>query len=148
MRGPDYFGCACGIIELGSGAQVRLNWLQRGCSAIITPQILEVIMSIQQQIEERLTQSLSPTHLTVVNESHQHNVPANSETHFKVVAVSPAFQGKRQVARHQLIYGALAEQLAGPVHALALHTYSPEEWQLREGDAPESPDCLGGSGGA
>ena len=95
-------------------------------------------MSIQQQIEERLRQLLAPTHLTVVNESHQHNVPANSETHFKVVAVSPAFQGKRQVARHQLIYGALAEQLAGPVHALAIHCYSEDEWQQDGRNVPLS----------
>jgi BolA protein len=39
---------------------------------------------------------------------------------------------------------ALAEELAGDVHALALHTYTPEEWQARFGDAPMSPPCLGG----
>jgi BolA protein len=49
------------------------------------------------------------------------------------------------VARHQQVYAALAPQLAGPVHALALHTYSPCEWQQREREAPASPPCLGGS---
>ena len=39
----------------------------------------------------------------------------------------------------------MAEWLAGPVHALALHTYTPDEWQ-RVGEAPESPDCRGGTG--
>ncbi len=101
-------------------------------------------MSIQSQIEHRLSELLAPSYLSVENESHQHNVPPDSETHFKVVAVSTAFEGKRQVARHQMIYGALREELAGPVHALALHTYAPDEWQQREGGAPQSPDCRGG----
>lgn len=102
-------------------------------------------MSVQQQIEQQLTELLSPSLLEVVNESNQHNVPPNSETHFKVVAVSDAFDGKRKVARHQAVYGALSEQLQGPVHALALHTYTPAEWQERQQAAPDSPDCLGGS---
>ena len=102
-------------------------------------------MLVQEQIEQRLAELLTPVVLDVVNESNQHNVPENSETHFKVVAVSEAFDGKRQVARHQIIYAALAEQLQGPVHALTLHTYTPAEWREREGVSPESPDCLGGS---
>ena len=102
-------------------------------------------MTVQQQIEQQLTELLAPAFLEVVNESHQHSVPPNSETHFKVVAVSDAFEGKRKVARHQQVYAALQEQLDGPVHALALHTYTPAEWQERQQSAPASPDCLGGS---
>ncbi|RLQ21587.1 BolA/IbaG family iron-sulfur metabolism protein [Seongchinamella sediminis] len=102
-------------------------------------------MSVQTEIEQRLTAELSPEHLQVINESHMHSVPANSETHFKVVLACAEFAGKRKVARHQRVYAILAEQLAGPVHALALHTYSPEEWSEREQGAPGSPDCLGGS---
>jgi BolA protein len=102
-------------------------------------------VSVQQQIETKLAQALSPAHLKVVNESHMHSVPPGSETHFKVVLVSPEFDGKRSVARHQLVYRLLADELAGPVHALALHTYTAQEWQQREGAAPESPQCLGGS---
>lgn len=103
-------------------------------------------MSVQEQIEFALTELLSPVVLDVVNESSQHNVPPNSETHFKVVIVSEQFEGRRKVARHQQVYSAVAEQLAGPVHALAIHTYTPTEWQ-EQGVAPESPDCLGGSKG-
>ena len=102
-------------------------------------------MSIQSQIETKLADALPLVHLEVVNESHMHNVPPNSETHFKVVVVSPEFAGRRAVARHQLIYQLLADELAGPVHALALHTYTDAEWQSREGGAPASPECLGGS---
>ncbi len=103
-------------------------------------------MNIQDQIESELRASMSPTILQVLNESSQHNVPPNSETHFKVVIVSEGFVGLRKVARHQQVYTALAAQLQGPVHALALHTYTPEEWRQRE-SAPQSPDCMGGSKG-
>lgn len=102
-------------------------------------------MNVQQQIETQLAADFAPEFLEVANESHQHNVPPNSETHFRVVLVSEAFQGKRKVARHQAVYASVSAQLAGPVHALALHTYTPEEWRDRSGAAPESPQCLGGS---
>ncbi|MFA7552976.1 MAG: BolA/IbaG family iron-sulfur metabolism protein [Spongiibacteraceae bacterium] len=102
-------------------------------------------MTIKAQIEQKLQVAINPVHLDVINESHMHSVPPNSETHFKVVIVSAAFDGKRSVARHQLMYKILADELAGPVHALALHTYTEEEWQRRHAVAPDSPDCMGGS---
>jgi BolA protein len=102
-------------------------------------------MTVQQEIEQQLKAQLNPLFLDVANESHQHSVPANSETHFRVVVVSEAFDGKRKVARHQQVYAALNAQLEGPVHALALHTYTPDEWQQRQQDAPASPACRGGS---
>jgi stress-induced morphogen len=102
-------------------------------------------MVVQQEIERQLQSSFSPVFLDVANESHQHSVPPNSETHFRVVIVSATFDGSSRVARHQQVYAALAQQLAGPVHALALHTYSPAEWQQRQQQAPASPECLGGS---
>lgn len=102
-------------------------------------------MPVQNRIQERLTAAFAPLHLELENESHSHSVPPNSETHFRVVLVSDAFSGMRQVARHQAVYAALADELAGPVHALALHTYDPSEWRARGGDSPASPACLGGS---
>ena len=102
-------------------------------------------MSVQLEIERKLERQFTPVVLEVVNESHQHSVPANSETHFKVVLVSDRFDGQHRVARHREVYAALADQLDGPVHALALHTYSPREWLARQQPAPASPDCLGGS---
>ena len=102
-------------------------------------------MNVQTDIESRLNGELEPQYLEVVNESHMHSVPPNSETHFKVVLVASAFARKRKVARHQQVYGILSAQLEGPVHALALHTYTPEEWAERQQAAPDSPDCLGGS---
>ena len=102
-------------------------------------------MSIKQQIETKLSGALPLALLEVVNESHMHSVPLGSETHFKVVLVSAEFAGKRPVARHQLVYRVLADELAGPVHALALHTYTAEEWRQRSGASPVSPECMGGS---
>jgi BolA protein len=102
-------------------------------------------MSVQETIERQLRSEFSPVVLEVVNESHQHSVPADSETHFKVVLVSGQFEGRRSVARHQQVYASLAGLLAGPVHALALHTYTPGEWRARQGEAPASPACRGGS---
>jgi len=102
-------------------------------------------MTVQQDIEQQLAQQFAPLFLDVANESHMHSVPVNSETHFKVVLVSAQFDGLRKVARHQQVYAALASQLAGPVHALALHTYTSAEWQVRQEAAPASPECHGGS---
>jgi BolA family transcriptional regulator, general stress-responsive regulator len=101
-------------------------------------------MTVQNRIEEKLAAQFAPQHLEVVNESAGHNVPAGSESHFKVVLVAEAFSGKRAIARHRLVNQALAAELAGPVHALAIHTYTAEEWQQRFGAAPMSPPCLGG----
>lgn len=104
-------------------------------------------MSIQAHIEEKLAAAFDLAHLEVVNESGGHNVPAGSETHFKVVLVAETFAGRRPLARHRQVNQALAEELAGPVHALAIHTYTPEEWRTRFGAAPLSPPCLGGKAG-
>lgn len=98
-------------------------------------------MSIALSIEKKLSE-LAPSHLSVENESHKHSVPENSETHFRVEIVSDKFAGMRAVRRHQRVYQLLQEELAGPVHALAIHAYAPDEWQ---DNAPLSPDCLGGS---
>lgn len=102
-------------------------------------------MSIQASIEDKL-RALDPEYLQVENESHMHSVPPNSETHFKVTLVSSRFEGLMPVKRHQQIYAVLAEELSGPVHALALHLYTPGEWQVRGGNRPDSPNCRGGGG--
>lgn len=101
-------------------------------------------MRMYEMIEQRLADSFAPAHLEVVNESGNHNVPEGSETHFKVVLVSPAFEGQRLIARHRAVNAVLAEALAGGVHALAIHTYTEAEWRARFGTAPMSPPCLGG----
>ena len=102
-------------------------------------------MSTQAIIEQRITDSLKPMHLEVINESHMHNVPPGSESHFKVTVVSEEFEGKILVSRHRMINDVLARELEGPIHALALHTMTPDEWFNAGGKSADSPQCLGGS---
>jgi BolA-like protein 1 len=100
---------------------------------------------IQEAIESKLRSSLDPSHLEVINESHMHNVPKGSETHFKVVVVSTRFDGLSPVKRHQLVYGALSQEMKGGVHALAITSRTPTEWEASP-EANASPKCLGGNG--
>lgn len=99
---------------------------------------------METRIVSKLTARFEPIFMQVLNESYMHSVPAGSETHFKVTLVSAAFEGKRQVQRHQAVYACLAEELQQGVHALALHTFSTDEWQANA-QVPASPQCLGGS---
>ena len=102
-------------------------------------------MTIQQSIQSKLTGALSPTHLEVINESRNHNVPPGSESHFKVVVVSGQFEGKMLLARHRTINSILADELNNGVHALSLYTATPAEWEAKNGSVAKSPPCLGGS---
>jgi stress-induced morphogen len=104
-------------------------------------------VTIQQHIETKLQDLLEPSHLEVINESYMHSVPKGSETHFKVVVVSARFDGLSAVKRHQLVYGALSEEMnAKPgIHALAITSRTPAEWETRP-EANASPKCHGGSG--
>ncbi|MBX9754767.1 MAG: BolA family transcriptional regulator [Pseudomonadaceae bacterium] len=97
-------------------------------------------MSMREQLQTTL-QALQPEHLEVLDESHMHS--RGLETHYKVVLVTPLFAGLGAVKRHQRVYACLGE-LMGQVHALALHTYTPDEW-LAQGAAPASPTCSGAS---
>ncbi|WP_080326413.1 transcriptional regulator BolA [Yersinia pestis] len=98
---------------------------------------------IREQIEEKLKAAFVPDHLEVINESYRHNVPAGSEGHFKIVIVSDKFQDQRFLSRHRSIYSVLADELAGSVHALALHTYTRKEWAGLQDTVPASPSCRG-----
>jgi BolA family transcriptional regulator, general stress-responsive regulator len=99
-------------------------------------------MSVQHQIEQKLQQAFAPSHLEVLNESHMHRVEPGSESHFKVILVSSTFDGQRLLARHRAVNAVLASELAGVIHALALHTYTPAEWE-QQGAAPRTPSCVG-----
>lgn len=103
-------------------------------------------MLIHTAIEQKLLSAFDPVFLDVVNESHLHNVPSGSESHFKVVIVTPAFNGMRLLARHRAVNAIVAEELAEKIHALALHTYTPSEWYEYYAEKPPvSPRCYGGS---
>ncbi len=95
-------------------------------------------------IEQKLSAAFAPSHLEVVDESHMHRVPEGAQSHFKVTLVSEGFAGVPLVRRHRQVNEVLAEELAGGIHALALHTLTPQEWFAKGGKAPDSPPCLGG----
>ena len=94
---------------------------------------------IRERIEEKLRAAFQPVFLEVVDESYRHNVPAGSESHFKVVLVSDRFTGERFLNRHRMIYSTLAEELSTTVHALALHTYTIKEWEALQDTIFASP---------
>ncbi|VAW75885.1 Cell division protein BolA [hydrothermal vent metagenome] len=100
--------------------------------------------SIQQNITLKLKQHYLPTHLEVINESDNHNVPAGSESHFKVIIVCDAFNDHTLIQRHRMINDTLADELKNQIHALALHTYTQADWAKKQKTAPVSPECLGG----
>lgn len=100
-------------------------------------------MTIQQIIIDKL-QQFTPIHLEVINESHMHNVPVGSESHFKVIIVSDDFTGKMLVARHRMINQRLQHELKESIHALSLHTMTEPEWLKKQGKVATSPPCLGG----
>ncbi|AKM40780.1 BolA family protein [Burkholderia contaminans] len=81
-------------------------------------------------IEARLTAALAPLSLTVRDDSAQHagHTGASAGGHFTVTIVSAAFAGKPRVARHRLVYDALADAMQRGIHALAIVAYTPEEF--------------------
>jgi BolA protein len=101
-------------------------------------------VSLQARIEQKLSSSLEPSLLEVINESSMHSVPVGSETHFKVVIVSAAFEGKALIERHRLVYGALGDEMKNGIHALAITSRTPAEWE-KTNVVAKSPPCLGGS---
>jgi BolA protein len=102
-------------------------------------------MSRKTRIEETLKRALDPMHMEVIDESHMHSVPPGSESHFKVLVVSESFTEQPLVQRHRMLNRTLSDEFSGGLHALALHTWTPEEWFAKGGVIPESPPCLGGS---
>jgi BolA protein len=100
---------------------------------------------VQRSLTEKLKRAFEPSELQVINESYMHSVPEGSESHFKVVVVSSAFSGLNRVARQRAVNKAVAEELAGAVHAFSMDTLTPDEWQAHRGTTVASPQCLGGS---
>lgn len=84
-------------------------------------------------ITKKLTEALEPQSLEVVDESHRHEGHAGhrpgGQTHYRVYIVSEAFKGKTRVERHRMINELLSTELAGGVHALAIHATAPGEQQ-------------------
>ena len=90
-------------------------------------------MSVKHTITRKLTQAFAPAEIEVVDDSERHRGHSGyregGETHFNVRIVAEAFAGKSRVERHRMVHAALAEELSGRVHALALRVLTPQEWQ-------------------
>lgn len=88
-------------------------------------------MSITHRITDKLTDTFAPTTLDVADESHLHQGHAGhregGETHFRVHIVSVLFAGKSRLERHRMVNAALADELSGGVHALAIRARMPGE---------------------
>ena len=93
-------------------------------------------MPMVEQIRQKLTAALNPTHMRIEDQSDQHIGHAGwaeeGETHFYLEIVSPNFTGLSRVARQRLVYTALQDELAGSLHALSFRTCTPEEDQARK----------------
>ena len=87
-------------------------------------------MSMKDCITQKITNSIKPSELEVINESHLHagHLDTNSkETHFKVKAIAGKFEGISAVKRHQMVYAALSEEFETGLHALVLDLKAPSE---------------------
>ena len=88
-------------------------------------------MSVEATIREKLLQTFQPSRLEVINDSHLHaghrGSPGTGESHFRVLMVSAQFTGKSRLQRHRMVNEALAKELQGKVHALALDLRAPGE---------------------
>jgi BolA protein len=88
-------------------------------------------MPVQDVITQKLTDAFAPESLRVIDESHRHQGHAGhrpgGETHFRVYIVADAFSGKSRIERHRMINATLVDELAGGVHALAIHAAAPGE---------------------
>jgi len=87
--------------------------------------------AVAESIRRKLEQTLQPQSLEIRDDSARHAGHAGAreggESHFHVTAISSRFSGLNRVARQRLVYGTLAEELAGPVHALSLSLSAPDE---------------------
>ncbi len=101
-------------------------------------------MTVQENIEEKILASLTPTYLDVINESHMHSVPPGSESHFKLVIVSAEFENQSRLQRQRKVNEILARELKEDLHALSMETHTAQEWEQRGGKTLDSPLCHGG----
>ena len=103
-------------------------------------------MSIQAVIEQKLIASFAPQRLRIDNDSRRHAGPA-TDSHYRLIIVADEFVGASRVQRQRLVYACLAEELAGPVHALQLKCLTPDEYAAADGDVTlKAPPCGGGDG--
>jgi acid stress-induced BolA-like protein IbaG/YrbA len=80
---------------------------------------------------------MNPNEIASLIEQHlpdaRAQVSTDGQGHYEATVFSAAFAGKRSLQRHQLVYGTLGDRVGREIHALAVKTFTPEEWQARGG---------------
>jgi BolA protein len=99
---------------------------------------------LETSIRAKLESAFAPELLAIENESHQHSGPA-MESHFKVLMVSPAFEGVSRIERSRRVHEVVAVELKGGVHALTQRLMTPAEYAKQGAEGFVSPACMGGS---
>lgn len=104
-----------------------MTWLLTGLNAGSR----DAAMNVKEKIEQKLVSAFPDAEIKVFDDSHKHAGHAGArpegETHFRVVLRSAAFTGLSRLARHRRVMSVLQDELAGPVHALAIKAHTPEE---------------------
>ena len=100
---------------------------------------------VERQLRQKIAAKITPAlHFELLNESPHHGLKPEAERHFRVVLVSPLFEGVARIERHRLVHDAVQAELRTQVHALSVQAYTPEEWVNKSNAAFSSPACLGG----
>lgn len=96
---------------------------------------------VAQIIRQKLQAALSPQRLELEDDSWRHaghhheggmDAKEGGESHFNLLIVADAFEGQSRVNRQRTINKLLAEELAGPVHALSIKAFTPKEHDAKE----------------
>ena len=95
--------------------------------------------NIENNIKSLLIDAFNPSVLSIDNESHMHNVPENSESHFKIVLVSRNFTGLTEVNRHKSVYKALGG-IMNSIHAISIYSFDENEYKNNP-MILDSPNC-------
>ena len=96
-------------------------------------------MFVQNKIERLLKDNLNVSKLLIRNDSHKHNVPPNSESHFNVQIVSDDFEDLSQIQRHKIVYKAVGTLLA-EIHAFSITAMTSSEFKENP-SLRDTPDC-------
>lgn len=97
---------------------------------------------IESSLRTHIEKAFSPSYYELENESHRHAVPRDSETHFRLLVVSAAFEGKSRLERSRMINELMKPEMARGLHALSQRAFTPSEWdQIKDRFEMVSPKC-------
>jgi len=106
-----------------------ISHLVQGCLTRSSAKTNLGSMTVANKMREKLEREFNPQHIQLDNESHRHHSPKEAESHFKLLMVTASFETLTRIQRHQRVNQVLAEELAGPVHALTMKLLTPAEWE-------------------